>query len=165
MKKKAALEASASLDHSVAFDLEELTKIKVTMFLADYALVSEGKLSILGGGWNITGPDPTSFGLAVLFEIPIVSAQASYSFRLELIDAEGVGVQLTENQEPLIVEGGIQLQDLEAARESGSAFLNMPFAANFAALPLPPGKRLEWRLLIDGRGHADWRLPFTTRAR
>ena len=32
------------------------------MFLADYAVVSDGKLTIVGGGWSQTGPEPASFG-------------------------------------------------------------------------------------------------------
>ena len=33
------------------------------MLLADYAVVSDGKLTIVGGGWSQTGPDPAAFGI------------------------------------------------------------------------------------------------------
>jgi hypothetical protein len=32
-----------------------LRRMKVTMLLADAASVADGKLDILGGGWNMTG--------------------------------------------------------------------------------------------------------------
>ena len=31
------------------------------MLLADYAVVSDGKLTIVGGGWSQTGPEPAAF--------------------------------------------------------------------------------------------------------
>ena len=35
------------------------------MLLADSAQAVEGKLYILGGGWNITGPEPSPSGIAI----------------------------------------------------------------------------------------------------
>ena len=35
------------------------------MILADSAQVADGKLYILGGGWSITGPDPTPSAVAI----------------------------------------------------------------------------------------------------
>jgi hypothetical protein len=36
----------------------------------DYAVVSDGKLTIVGGGWSQTGPEPASFGIALLILVP-----------------------------------------------------------------------------------------------
>jgi hypothetical protein len=38
--------------------------LNVTLVLADYAVVSDGKLTIVGGGWSITGPDPAPSAVA-----------------------------------------------------------------------------------------------------
>ena len=44
--------------------------MKATLMLADYATVSDGKLSIVGGGWSVTGPEPVPFGIALLIQVP-----------------------------------------------------------------------------------------------
>jgi hypothetical protein len=63
--------------------------MRVTMLLCDYAQAADGKLNIIGGGWSLTGPRPTPFGIAVLFQVPWDQANARHSFRLELLDADG----------------------------------------------------------------------------
>jgi hypothetical protein len=44
--------------------------MKVTGILCDYAVVADGKLYISGGGWNVTGPEPSQSAIALLFEVP-----------------------------------------------------------------------------------------------
>ena len=44
--------------------------MKVTVMLADYAQGADGKLTIVGGGWSVTGPMPVPFAIAVLFQVP-----------------------------------------------------------------------------------------------
>ncbi|MGH2780595.1 MAG: hypothetical protein ACRDLA_04090 [Thermoleophilaceae bacterium] len=44
--------------------------MKVTMLLADAAQTAEGKLYVLGGGWAITGPDPSPSAVAMYIEVP-----------------------------------------------------------------------------------------------
>ena len=44
--------------------------MKVTAMLADYAAAADGKLTIVGGGWTVTGPQPVPFAIAILVEVP-----------------------------------------------------------------------------------------------
>ena len=44
--------------------------MKVTILLADAAEAVNGKLYVLGGGWSITGPDPSPMALAIKIEVP-----------------------------------------------------------------------------------------------
>lgn len=37
--------------------------IKVTAMLADYACAPDGKLTVVGGGWQFPGPDPCPFAI------------------------------------------------------------------------------------------------------
>jgi len=41
--------------------------------------------------------------------------------------------------------------------------IDVALALNFGPLPLQPGSRYNWRLVIDGETSEDWVLPFTTR--
>ena len=68
--------------------------MKVTMLLADYAQVADGKLTVVGGGWSLTGPEPSPFGIAILVHVPWDQANRRHTLRLELVDADGVPVTI-----------------------------------------------------------------------
>lgn len=133
------------------------------MFLADYAVVSDGKLTIVGGGWSQTGPEPASFGIALLIQVPWDQSNTVHSFSVELLDADGTPVVLEtpEEEEQTVAFGG----EFEVGRPPGlkpGTPLDFPVAMNSTPLPLEPG-RYEWRMTIDGAGKQDWTLPFTVR--
>jgi hypothetical protein len=138
------------------------------MLLADYAVVSDGKLTIIGGGWSQTGPEPASFGIGLLIQVPWDQANTLHSFSVELLDADGMAVVLETDEgdqaerEQAVAFGG----EFEVGRPPGlkpGTPLDFPVAMNSTPLPLDPG-RYEWRLIIDGEGRQDWSLPFTVRA-
>ena len=137
--------------------------MKVTMMLADFAQVADGKLTIVGGGWSVTGPMPVTFAIAVLFEVPWDRANEKHRFRLDLVDADGhvVFAETEEGEEPVVIEG-----EFEAGRPPGlkpGTPLDVPIAINLPGPPVPPGGRYEWRLTVNGAHESDWRLPFSTR--
>jgi hypothetical protein len=133
------------------------------MMLADAAQASEGKLYILGGGWNITGPDPTPSAIAIYCEVSWDMANQQHPWRLELLtsDGEPVMVPTPMGEQPLVLEGM-----MEVGRPPGlqpGIGLGMPIAINLGPLPLSPASRFEWRLFIHGETDENWRLPFSTR--
>ena len=137
--------------------------MKATMFLADYAVVSDGKLTIIGGGWSQTGPEPASFGIGLLIQVPWDQANTPHSFTVELLDADGAAVVLEapDEEEQAVAFGG----EFEVGRPPGlkpGTPLDFPVAMNSTPLPLEPG-RYEWRLTIDKQDRQDWSLPFTVR--
>jgi hypothetical protein len=133
------------------------------MVLADYAQVADGKLNLIGGGWSFCGPNVAPFAIGLIIEVPWHLTNRQHHFRLELIDRDGNPVLVpAEDGEPVAVEG-----DLEVGRPPGVP-AGTPFpaalAVNFSPPPpLSPGIRFEWRLLINGETHEDWRLGFSTR--
>ena len=134
------------------------------MLLADYAVVSDGKLTIVGGGWSQTGPDPAAFGIGLLIQVPWDQANTPHTFAVELLDADGnpVSFETDEADEQPVAFGG----DFEVGRPPGlkpGTPLDFPVAVNSTPLPLEPG-RYEWRLTIDGESRSDWTLAFTVRA-
>ena len=136
----------------------------VTMLLADFAQVSDGKLNVIGGGWSMTGPQPVPFGIAILIRVPWDQANHRHFMRLELIDADGVAVtvETDDGTEPLVFFDDVEFEVGRPAGVKPGTPLDLPLAVNSGPLPLEPGV-YEWRLTIDGLGDDDWRLPFTVR--
>jgi hypothetical protein len=132
------------------------------MLLADYAVVSDGKLTIVGGGWSQTGPEPAAFGIGLLIQVPWDQANTMHAFSVELVDSDGAEVVLEDDDdEQTVAFGG----EFEVGRPPGlkpGTPLDFPVAVNSTPLPLEPG-RYEWRLTIDGNSREDWTLPFTVR--
>lgn len=134
------------------------------MILADYAVVSDGKLTIVGGGWSQTGPEPSAFGIGLLIQVPWDQANTRHVFAVELVDSDGAEVVLQtedEDEQPVAFGG-----EFEVGRPPGlkpGTPLDFPVAVNSTPLPLEAG-RYEWRLTIDGQSREFWTLPFTVRA-
>ncbi len=140
--------------------------MKVTMLLADYAQVADGKLTVVGGGWSLTGPDPPPFGIAILVHVPWDQANQRHTIRLELVDADGAPVTVTgdDGEEAAIVF--LDDVEFEVGRPAGikpGTPLELPIAVNSGPLPLRPGGRYEWRLSINDQSDEDWRLAFSVR--
>jgi len=137
--------------------------MKVTMMLADAAQVADGKLYIMGGGWNVTGPMAVPFAIALMVEVPWHLTNRPHAFTMEVIDLDGnaVSVDTPNGQEPVRFEGNFEVGRPPGVR-SGSL---LPFMAaiNSGPIPWPCGSHFEWRLTIDGQTHEDWRLAFGTR--
>jgi Family of unknown function (DUF6941) len=138
--------------------------VKATLLLADYAVVSDGKLTVVGGGWSQTGPEPAPFGIALLIQVPWDQANTLHAFTVQLLDSDGepVVLETEEAEDQAVAFGG----DFEVGRPPGlkpGTPLDFPVAMNSTPLPLEPG-RYEWRLTIDGQSHQDCTLAFTVRS-
>lgn len=129
--------------------------------LADAAQAVEGKLYILGGGWSITGPQPTAMAIALKLEVPWDQANRRHRWQIELLDGDGLLVQLS------VMPNGGHLQtvhiqgELEVGRPAGlppGTALDVPMAINIGPLPLPPGQRFVWKLTIDEETREDWQV-------
>jgi hypothetical protein len=138
--------------------------MKITMLLADYAKVSDGKLDILGGGWSVTNANTPPAAIALYLQIPWDRANLKHKIKLDLLDADGniATVDTDEGEKPVAhIEG-----EFEVGRPPGmkqGTPIDAPTAIPIPSLKLQPGQRYEWRLTIDDRGDEDWTLPFTTR--
>lgn len=133
------------------------------MMLCDSAQVAEGKLYILGGGWSLTGPDPSPSAVAMKLEIDWNEADRPHHWELFLEDADGHPVMVPgpEGATPIEVRG-----DLQVGRPEGLAPgspIDLPLAVAVSPLPLAPGTRYNWRLVMDGEHRPDWMLSFATR--
>ncbi|TFV72485.1 hypothetical protein E4P40_20460 [Blastococcus sp. CT_GayMR20] len=131
--------------------------------LCDYAAVSEGKLYISGGGWSVTGPQPTPSALALLLHVPWDLANTRIVFELRLLHEDGQPVMQPGPLGPAPIE---LAGELEVGRPPGvkrGTPLPVPVAINFPAFPLAPGARYSWELSLNGKRQPEWHLAFDTR--
>jgi uncharacterized protein DUF6941 len=136
------------------------------MLLADFAQVADGKLTVVGGGWSLTGPESVPFGIAILIQVPWDRANQRHVMRLELLDADGHPVHVESDEEddqPLVFFDDLPFEVGRPAGLKPGTYLDFPVAVNSAPLPLEAGQYV-WRLTIDGEADPDWRLPFTVRS-
>lgn len=135
------------------------------MLLADYAQVADGKLNLIGGGWNVIGPGAPTFAVAVIIEVPWHRTNEKHRILLELVDADSHPVLVANaagDEEPLAVSG-----DFEIGRPPGlkpGTSINFPLAVTVPPPRLEPDSRYEWRLTINGELHDEWRAAFVTAA-
>jgi hypothetical protein len=137
--------------------------IRATVLLCDSAQAVEGKLYILGGGWNLTGPEPSPSAIAVYMEVSWDLTNVQHHWRLELLDADDQPVMVPTpiGEQALVLEG-----NFEVGRPPGimpGIGLGLPLAVNLGPLPLTPGRRYVWRFSVNGDSEDNWRLPFSTR--
>jgi hypothetical protein len=137
--------------------------MKLTMLLADAAQAVEGKLYILGGGWSITGPQPTPSAIAMKIDVPWDQTNRVHIVRLDLMNEDG---------QPVIVptpmgESPMQITNrFEVGRPPGlipGTDLDVALAINIAPLPLAPGRRYVWRCSINDDFEEGWQVRFSTR--
>jgi hypothetical protein len=142
--------------------------VRATLLLADSAQAIGGKLYILGGGWSVTGPDPTPSAIALKVEVPWDRANHRYELLLELLDADGHPVEVNPSESGSPPQPVRFQAAFEAGRPAGlipGTPLDGTFAINLAPLPLEPGQRYAWRLSVDGKTEPDWQIGFSVRPR
>jgi hypothetical protein len=135
-----------------------------TIMLADAAQAIDNKLYLLGGGWSVTGPDPTPSAIAIALKVPWDEANAPHDMRIELIDADGQPILVGPEPgagNPVVIDSHFEVGRPPGLRPGTP--IDLAFAVNISPLPLPPGGRYEWRLSIDGHSEAHWHAAFSTR--
>ena len=118
-----------------------------TVLLCDYAEAVNGKLYVMGGGWNVafSSGQPITAALAILVIVPWDQTNRRHELRVELVDGDG-DVVAVQGQDVRFTG------DFELGRPPGikpGSSLNAPFAWNLQGLPLEVGG-YEWKLWIDG---------------
>jgi hypothetical protein len=140
-----------------------LAGMRVTMLLADHAVVAEGKLYVNGGGWSIRPAGPTQMFLALKFDVPWDLAGRPIEVELRLVDEDGhlVAQRTPQGDQPVLVNARLEVQ-----RPPGltpGAPIDAAMAIGVPPFGLPPGRRYSWRLSVDGHQREDWVIEFATR--
>ena len=140
-----------------------LKNMRVTMLLADHAVVAEGKLYVNGGGWSIRPAGPTPMFLALKFDVPWDLAGRPIEVELRLVDEDGhlVAQRTPQGDQPVLVNARLEVQ-----RPPGltpGAPIDAAMAIGVPPFGLPAGRRYSWRLSVDGHQREDWVIEFATR--
>jgi hypothetical protein len=145
-------------------DEDPIRGITAHLILADAAQPgAEGRVSMLGAGWTVTGPAPTPFAVVVMMEVPQHETGREHQVRLEVIDMDGTPftVPTPKGFQPLVLEANLPVP---SANDLPWGFpVSVVVVLNSGPVPFPPDSCFEWRLMIDGKTNADWRRAFRTR--
>jgi hypothetical protein len=119
------------------------------MLLCDSAQAVDGKLFVLGGGWNqiLDVGTPVSMGLAIKVTVPWDRTNEPHRLIARLVDADGQEVRIGADDQLVKAEA-----DFEVGRPPGLApgtSLETVFAPTFMGLLLEPNAYV-WELEIDG---------------
>jgi len=134
--------------------------VNVTMLLADSAQVADGKLYILGGGWSVTGPDPTPSAVAIKVMVDWHEFNSSHHWNCSSktpMDSPCASTRPTDHS-PL--KYGRFLAVAPDGVPVGTP-VDVPIAVNFGPIPLQDGSRFTWRLVIDGDSLPGGTVSFT----
>ncbi len=141
-----------------------IPNVKATIVLADHVQGAEGKLNLIGGGLRWLGPQPATFGIGMVLEFPWEAVGEDHMVKLDLIDGDGIPVELPQG-DGMVGPFGFEAT-LPVAAPPGSRRgipVNVCIAISMVQMQLPPDGRFEFRMEIDGEAHEDWRIGFNTR--
>jgi hypothetical protein len=136
--------------------------MQAIIILADHAQAADGKLNVIGGGWNITtaGPANSPSALGVVLSIEYHETNVLHRMQLRLVDEDSGPVMAGDQAVEIPL-------DLEQGRPPGlpaGAAQNVAFAFNMSPMPmLRPGTGYRWELLVDNTPLVNASASFRTR--
>jgi len=139
-----------------------MNEVQVETMLADYAVVADGKLTIVGGGWSTISPNPTPTALAISVKVPWDRTNEKHLMTVRLVDEDGAAFVPHDAPEGF---DGIRFEiPFEVGRAPGirpGTPMDVAFAINVGPLPLVAGRRYVWEVEVNGQTGYGWNLPFT----
>lgn len=135
---------------------------QVTLVLADYAQVADGKLNLIGAGWDMTTPHGAPFALGGLISVPWSETPAEHRLLLELVDGDGRNVLIQGAGGRLVpVEVTVSFATGPHPNIKPGMTTTVPFAINLPPQRLEPDSLYEWRATINDQPGA-WNATFRT---
>jgi len=111
--------------------------MEATVVLCDFAEAINGKLYVMGGGWNtLFAPgQPVNIALAIIVSVPWDRTNQRHELKIELLDSDGEQVVLGDD--PLVI-----ISELALGRPPGvkpGTSLSTPVTSSLNGLVLDPG--------------------------
>lgn len=138
--------------------------MKLTMLLCDAAQAVNGKLYILGGGFNVMGPEPGPSAIALQIDVPWDLTNTRHKLRLDLVTDDGQPVLIPTPTGQSAAQITAEFEVGRPAGHKAGTPLGVVLAVNIGPLPLSPGARYEWRCCINDEPRDEWRVAFSVRA-
>jgi hypothetical protein len=111
--------------------------INITLMLADQATIENGKLYILGGGWDrLNGPGNHFFTITALVEIAVENEPINVTGNLSIMDPNGKAV-IGPDGNPIVIPVKLHAEKPEDSQFSG--WIQIPLVFRFENLTLPIG--------------------------
>jgi hypothetical protein len=135
--------------------------MQVSVLLADYAQVSDGKLTLVGVGWSETGPH-VPHGVGIVAKVAWTETNVQHTIRLDLIDSDGneVTVETPEGEQGLFVEHRFNVGRPPTVKPGTT--LSYVWGFNCTP-PTEAGRQYEWRVAVDGKEDGGLSPTFTVR--
>lgn len=120
--------------------------IEATILLCDFAEAINGKLYMMGAGWNVLFAvnQPVNTSIAVLVEVPWDETNRRHQLSVELLTDDGEPVE--GQGQPVVARGEFEIGRPPGVKP-GSSF-NAPFVWTFNSLVLAAGS-YAWHVAID----------------
>ncbi len=135
------------------------------LILADYAQVQLSKLYVIGGGISLTGPGPTTMGVAVQMVVPWVDRSKQIAMRLALLHAGDRTVVKIPNPlgDPTAIEVTGAFEAVPAPGSPPGSDVTVAFAFPVSNLPLGPGSYI-WELYVGDEESSSAHAMFAVRS-
>jgi hypothetical protein len=139
--------------------------MRAAIVLGDFAEVdrASGKVHILGAGWSITGPAPSTQAVVAFIQVPAARVGEPIPVVLRLLDSASQVVEVPGSlgsPQRLEITGQVEMREPEDWDHSTD--LEAVFSVNLLMLPLQPGSSYTWSLDVDGKPLAS--LDFQVRS-
>lgn len=140
--------------------------MRVAVVLADAAQgTPDGKAHALGLGWTFTSAPTAPMALVILLDVDWNETDRDLPCRIDLVDEDGGQVVLTNadgTQQP--IEIGFSVRVVRPPGHPEGVPIRWTQTVSLPPLPLPPGRRFQWRVGVDGAVGMPWTASFGTRA-
>ena len=122
--------------------------LEASLMLCDCAQVVDGKLYILGGGWDRTRVGNPAIGIAMEVLVEWTETNQKHTFEIELQSEDGDPVLVGDPPGPLKISG--EFATGRPVQHPPGMPLGVRQALNIQNVPLEPSSRYRWELRIDG---------------
>lgn len=135
--------------------------MNLNLILADYVRIADGKLDVLGGGWETIQVVEGFIGphaLGILVEIPFHELETHHTMNIRLLTNENALVFGVDGEPIFVANVEFWADKHHEIRPGYSATAKMPLP--IPQLPLSAG-RYKYQVEINNQTQPDWEVSFT----
>lgn len=139
----------------------EWITVNLNLILADYVRIADGKLDVLGGGWETIQVVDGFIGphaLGIVVEIPFTELETHHTMTIRLLTNENALVFGADGEPIFVANAEFWAEKHPGISPGYSAMAKMPLP--IPQLPVSAG-RYKYQVEINNHSQPDWEIPFT----